>query len=322
MSTFKLWINASEIAALTGYNKYQDRFESIAKYIYKGDDLLQEQDQSEKYDPDFIVDQILNSIDTDQKIENLANSNPETGQDLAFLSEEINQAIIQKSFEISKPQEREIISELISNPETDTSLLSEETRVKVKENKDSLQELLESKLIQDNQVQQIQTVISGRINKSFGTRREKSVIDLYEEETGNKIYGNNDKLYKMNMDSYIVCGKIDGWIIKDEEKILIEVKNRKNRIFTQIPIYDQIQVNIYMKMLSLTRCIFIQAHNGKMDVREIEYNSDLIQNVLQELEKTVEFIYSLKEDEELRLEYMNSDTSEREEIFSEKQVCF
>ena len=59
---------------------------------------------------------------------------------------------------------------------------------------------------------------------------------------------------------YKICGKVDGFCKKDNIEYIFEIKNRKNKIFTDIPIYEQIQLLIYTKILNNNNVIFVQNH--------------------------------------------------------------
>ena len=92
----------------------------------------------------------------------------------------------------------------------------------------------------------MQKYIDGHINKTRGIINENKIIDKYEKNQ-TKIKFNNSKLYKIKLFTFdiyeiYICGKIDG-IIDDE---LIEIKNRRNRLFEFIPIYEQIQLKFIL----------------------------------------------------------------------------
>ena len=55
------------------------------------------------------------------------------------------------------------------------------------------------------------------------------------------------KIFDINEHTIYICGKIDG--IENNE--LIEVKNRRNRLFEFIPLYEQIQTEVYFRLTDL-----------------------------------------------------------------------
>ncbi|BAO49377.1 putative exonuclease RNase T and DNA polymerase III [Alphaentomopoxvirus acuprea] len=89
----------------------------------------------------------------------------------------------------------------------------------------------------------------------------KHVDKLYKKELLTIRYKNN--IYKI-----IVCGRIDGL----ENNILIEAKNRRNHFFDYIPIYEKVQIEMYLYLLNIDKCKQIQYHNKLNKI--IEYNRD------------------------------------------------
>ena len=85
----------------------------------------------------------------------------------------------------------------------------------------------------------------------------------------------NASKYLMELSSNCaIVGMIDG-ILHDpdtNEKVLIETKCRRNRLFTFIPVYEKVQMEVYLRMLGLRRGILNQNFNGT--VSTLSYNSD------------------------------------------------
>lgn len=55
---------------------------------------------------------------------------------------------------------------------------------------------------------------------------------------------------------WYVGGKIDA--IDDERTLLIEIKNRVNRLFYRVPFYEQVQVQTYLHLLDLERGVLVE----------------------------------------------------------------
>jgi len=55
---------------------------------------------------------------------------------------------------------------------------------------------------------------------------------------------------------WFVGGKIDA--ISDDRTLLIEIKNRVNRLFYRVPFYEQVQVQTYLHLLDLDRAVLIE----------------------------------------------------------------
>lgn len=55
---------------------------------------------------------------------------------------------------------------------------------------------------------------------------------------------------------WFVGGKIDG--VSEDGRVLIEIKNRVNRLFHRVPFYEQVQVQTYLYLLDLERGLLVE----------------------------------------------------------------
>ena len=144
---------------------------------------------------------------------------------------------------------------------------------------DNIDNILKNK---DNS--ELKNYINGHINKNRGIKNEDKIIKEYSKKYNKKITNNNSKLYKIHLfdiEKYkiYICGKIDG--IENNE--LIEVKNRKNRLFTFIPEYEQIQIQIYFKLTGLSTGKLIQNYNDEQSILSINEDNHIWDIIIQEL---------------------------------------
>jgi hypothetical protein len=120
----------------------------------------------------------------------------------------------------------------------------------------------------------IQHEIQGRVNKMRGSLYENKGINQYERKTNKVITHRNsetyEKIVKKTLEYNIILrAKVDG--IDREHNCLIEHKNRVNRLFEEIPDYEQVQMEIYMRMTGLERCQLIQTHFK--ETSELDFNA-------------------------------------------------
>ena len=131
---------------------------------------------------------------------------------------------------------------------------------------------------------ELKNYINGHINKKRGIKNEDKIIKEYSKKYNKKVTDNNSKLYKLHLfnigkHKFSICGKIDG--IENNE--LIEVKNRKNRLFTFIPEYEQIQMQIYFKLTGLSTGKLIQNHNEEQSILPINEDNNIWDIIMEEL---------------------------------------
>ena len=130
----------------------------------------------------------------------------------------------------------------------------------------------------EKNLQLVGDFITKDINTNRGTRNENKIIQNYNKRHVTIITDNNSQLYKYPLVDikgsdgvlykFHISAKIDGL----QDNILIEVKNRRNRLFTKIPKKEKIQMEIYLRILNLDTAKLVQNFNDTSS--ELLYNAD------------------------------------------------
>lgn len=137
--------------------------------------------------------------------------------------------------------------------------------------------------------------ITSNINKKRGIRNESKIINTYSKRNKTTVTDNNLTLYKLplieiNKDDklykFVITAKIDGI----ENDTLIEIKNRRNRLFGKIPEYEQVQLEIYLRILKLNTAKLIENYNDTTNEHLYNCNDNLWNYIKTELES---FSYKL-----------------------------
>jgi hypothetical protein len=142
--------------------------------------------------------------------------------------------------------------------------------------------------------------------------RDKLEIDIVEDST---FYRHSLGTLKTAHGSfeYFMGGKIDG--ITRDRKILIEIKNRVNRLFGKIPSYELVQIQTYLHLLNLDKAFLVECLKSKEDdvidenVNCITVNRDRAyfeMEILPRLEGFVNFVLSLIHDPKLQDKFLTS----------------
>lgn len=226
--------NSSELAKLTGYNKYtkpNDVIELFIKYLYRNRPDLKEKDENNEY--------------------------------IQFITEEEQ---IDELIKDIKSEDKEIINEVINN--------NIQNNKELLENSDKLNEVINNTNLSNSQKEVLTNKLNSKINCKYGSNTEDVAIKQYEEKTNETVYENNLKCYIKNFDKFKICGKIDGLIDKNGITYIIEIKNRKNQIFSFIPIYEKIQLLSYTKLLDNNNIIFTQCKDKEQKVEILNNYTD------------------------------------------------
>jgi len=265
-----LCINSSEIAKITGYNTYTKKDDFINLFEKN---LYKKREDLMEFDEENIGMEFL----TDK---------------------EITQNLIKNLDKDSK----NIINNIIESKIIDN--------ITLKQNLEKLEVILNNSTINDKEKNKIKNEMNNKLNCNYGTNTEDKAIKIYEKNTSNKVYDNNTKCYTKLYSNFLICGKIDGLIKQDGTEYINEIKNRRNRIFDSIPVYEKIQLLSYTKLLDNTNIIFTQCMDEEQYTEILnDYKDDeLWYEILDRLEKYSILIYKLRDSNKLRHEYINKDT--------------
>lgn len=130
------------------------------------------------------------------------------------------------------------------------------------------------------------------LNFNYGCNNEKTVIEKIKDKYGYDVIDNNSECYMMEVDGIKICGRIDGYIIINDVKYLVEIKSRKNRIFKQMPIYEKVQILLYTKLCKCNKVIYIQNYGDELDLKFFEnfVYENLYEEVIRRLKRVHECI--------------------------------
>ena len=269
-----IYLNASEIAGLINKNKYNPQEDVIYDILCR---IKKETNNSDINKLELInKNELLELLETFQK-SNLINKEDSSN--------------LKKKIEQSNEKDIANISQNVLNNVTKKSIntkTTEESRLIQNDIESNIKKVMKNKNVND-----INKYVEGHINKTRGIKNEKNIINKYEKKNNTNIKDNNSKLYKMKLFSLeehniYICGKIDG--IENNE--LIEIKNRRNRLFEFIPLYEQVQIEVYFRLTCLQTGKLIQNYNDTTSEIPICCNNDLWEIIQNDLIKACKIIIS------------------------------
>ena len=243
-----LTIRASDVAACIGKNPYKSVNEMINIYVNKckGDKLDHSYDIS-KCDLEKLIEVVAPIRKTD-----LESCNNETDYNL------LHQNIIKN--------------------------ISRES-VKAKNNE-------ESKIIENKLVKNIPDICKKCIKTEINTKRgivyENKNLNNYEKNNHKSVKSRNSKIYYLKIltkEDFIlrISGKVDGIEGMGDDQILIETKNRRRRLFDEIPEYEKVQMCIYMKMTNIKTSKLLQYYDDEEGIIDYDYDEECWNEIEQKL---------------------------------------
>ncbi len=144
-------------------------------------------------------------------------------------------------------------------------------------------------VIPDNvNIKEIKEFVNKDINLKRGIKNEDKIIQNYNKKYKTTVTDNNSKVFyypfiEINKNNttykFQISAKIDGL----ENDMLIEIKNRRNKLLNKIPTYEQVQLEIYLRILKLQTGKLIENFNDITKEHIYKSNDELWDNILEKL---------------------------------------
>ena len=264
----KIFINASEVAALIGKNKFKSSGDVLyriwEKYFYHDihNTILRLKEKSVKVIPKETDEEVVNRI------------TKESGADL---KNEMKKCMNTKDVNKLRETKKDVINKI------EKSNISKE---KKNEFKKSLENVA---------------------NTNFGTINERDILQEYMLKTNNNATTNNTYYKKKIGDSVIndeiiewfIIGKVDALVVSSNDNssnTVIEIKNRIYRYFKEVREYEKIQTFVYMFLLGYRKSHLVEALKDKkcdINIIEINYDEDYWKEIVSEIKKFIDFFSNI-----------------------------
>uniref|UniRef100_A0A6C0JFV2 Uncharacterized protein n=1 Tax=viral metagenome TaxID=1070528 RepID=A0A6C0JFV2_9ZZZZ len=95
----------------------------------------------------------------------------------------------------------------------------------------------------------------GEVSKKRGLNNEDKILNTYEADNNVQVVERNTKNLKMDFPTFKLAGRTDGWVAAHNR--IVDSKDR-TRFFPEVPIYDEIQLRVYMRMSGATEAELIE----------------------------------------------------------------
>ena len=127
--------------------------------------------------------------------------------------------------------------------------------------------------------------LRSRCYTSHGTRSEDKTAVKVEEDTGATLIKDNAfynlTVLEMPDVHFVITGKVDRIEVgADGSRTLVEIKNRTRGFFRSLREYENVQVQVYLQMLGLTKAKLIEQYNAATNTIEVDRDEELWANVI------------------------------------------
>jgi len=165
------------------------------------------------------------------------------------------------------------------------------------------------------------------INKTHGTLKEESAIEIYEKKFNIKL-NTTQEFYKCSLDNlntsqfeWYIGGKVDGLYIDEKDRsksYIVEVKNRTKGFFSTLRDYERTQIQLYMYMLDISFSKLVEKYNNHIRITLIYRDDNYINDILSYLNTFINnFENNFLNNEEKQMEFVLCD-NDLKKVFLKK----
>jgi vacuolar-type H+-ATPase subunit I/STV1 len=331
MSKRKIYIYISDIASFIGQNKWD--------YVTPFERLWKKCDSQEYKNT---LTHINNNINTKRTVLN------QISQDKSVLQQKLTDKLItQRQFTIAKNKlekeyikidteinnlqdsvdeidltqkeklERVLGTNVIENIESKT--------IETENKRQTVKTLFDNLDISNDKKEKLKKQADSFINKTHGTLKEDSAIELYEKKFKVKL-NTSQKLYSKKLDfisehsvfDWFICGKMDGLYedsSNESNNYVIEIKNRTKGFFSTLRDYENTQIQLYLWITTWGKAKLVEKYQNKIRITEIYKDDDCINDIMEYLSIFVnKFENHFLNNQELKTLYISHDNDHKQQF--------
>jgi hypothetical protein len=103
--------------------------------------------------------------------------------------------------------------------------------------------------------EQIAAEVRGKVTKQRGLNNEDTILNNYEKDNDVKVTERNTKMIRKNYNTFKIVGRLDGFV--ESENRIVDSKDR-TRVWSSVPIYDEVQMRCYMDMTGASQAELVE----------------------------------------------------------------
>ena len=203
----------------------------------------------------------------------------------------------------------------------DNIKLVQSKTIETKDKRENITAVIEKLSISDDKKRILLKESESFINKTHGTLKEDSAIEMYEKRFGVKL-NTSQEFFKKQLNitasstfDWFIGGRVDGLYIDEIDPVksyIIEVKNRTRGFFNTLRDYEKTQIHVYMYMLSIPMAKLVEEYENQIRITVIYQDNDYLNDILHYLDIFVtNFDKKFLNDSTLKEKFVSSNAEEK-----------
>jgi hypothetical protein len=185
--------------------------------------------------------------------------------------------------------------------------------IKIKDNIEEKEEILKTIINKE-----VRDMTESFINTNYGIMKEDDALTIYEKMNNIKVIRRQEATMRQMQEEYYIYGKIDGIIDNNENKYIIEVKNRVNYLFRSLREYEKVQIQLYMYSMNIGKSKLIEKYKDEINVIEIELDVEYVEIIIKKINSFINKLKIFITDKEIKENYMKLISEKEKEDYLNK----
>ena len=148
--------------------------------------------------------------------------------------------------------------------------------------------------------------VCGEVRKKRGLNTENTILNTYEIDNNVKVEERNTKTFRKVYDEYKLIGRTDGYVA--EHNRIVDSKAR-TRWWSEVPMYDEIQLRVYMELSGCSETELIESFpDGRVRTTKYLNSPEKWDAIETEIKDAVKKMNTMVENEEALRELVYANT--------------
>lgn len=187
------------------------------------------------------------------------------------------------------------------------SLIDDVSNIEISE--EDLSKILEE---ESEKVKEEASIIRGQLKESSNLDKSEDILNIKISHRNTKIYSR--VLFANSKILIEIRGKIDGI----SGQTIIETKNRRKKLFGSIPDYEMVQLEGYMFITGMDKCIHAECFNGNINHSPYKHDKTLWDECTK---KIIEYVTKTYTDDNLIVESGENHNAPDNKLGKPEQTC-
>jgi hypothetical protein len=131
----------------------------------------------------------------------------------------------------------------------------------------------------------VRAALRSEVNCGIGQASEAEGLNKWEVRSEAYVRERNARGYRKDLGGFVLYGRVDG---VTEDGVLVEHKQRRNKLFGCVPEYERVQVMAYLKLTGLEKAVVVESFGADQQSHDVEWDSGVWDSYVRDMRMRVQ----------------------------------